>query len=424
MRLVFKCCAVSTLACIALCAICFILFFKHEIHGVSPTPYFIKHGNKTNGTFRVYFNNNTQNATNMDRKSCDCDAFECWQQHRMQRWAISFPVPVARENDKYALGLTQSERNCWLQNTTLLPLSDLDAFHKNDCRDSHIVLVSASKDRGGHQLFRETRRRYANAHNYSFFHCYSKELLLLHPLGNHHAKSICLLHAFIKNPKAHWLLWTDDDVAVNPRYLYVPLAFFMQTIPNSEFSWVMSNEGGTNTGVFFVRRNNVGWGLLHSWMDVSLQKIFTFSDQHSFRSIIADTLFEKNKSNKKMSMKYASCVSKQGWTPSRCDETFVRMLAPVLPNFNKHTLDEIPSNSTRPFYFLQRSINPQLALGYGMLKSDAAPRTLFLHPAGYKGVDLKKLFKIHRPLINEWNFENWHVNKAPNSLRSKRIHKQ
>lgn len=169
MRLLFKCCALSTIVCMASCAICFIFFFKHEIHGVAPTPYFMKHGNKTNGTFRVYFNNNTQNATNMDRVSCDCDAFQCWQQQRMHRWAISFPVPVARGNDKYGLGLTHSERNCWLQNTTLLPLSDLDAFDKNDCRDSHIVLVSASKDRGGHQLFRETRRRYANAHNYSFF---------------------------------------------------------------------------------------------------------------------------------------------------------------------------------------------------------------------------------------------------------------
>lgn len=53
MRLLLKCCAVNTLASIALCAICFILFFKHKIHALSPTPYFIKHGNKTNSSHNL-----------------------------------------------------------------------------------------------------------------------------------------------------------------------------------------------------------------------------------------------------------------------------------------------------------------------------------------------------------------------------------
>jgi len=290
-----------------------------------------------------------------------------------------------------------------------------DAFESTTVLTSSIVLVSASKTSHGHTMFRETRKQYARVHGYTYFHCFGDQLeriaRVLSVLDGHHIKSFCMILAFVRNPEVDWLLWTDDDAAINPVYRSTPLSLFVGTVPSKEFSWVMGNSLDTNTGVFFVRRNCLGWKLLHQWLDVSMQQTFTWDDQHSFRSIIADKLREQNQAVGDREIKYDSCSEKEGWDPQVCDDTFLTMIEPVLANsgaYGVHQkkldliqegLDKIPSNLTKPFYFLPRTLRPQLALIYGAIRSTSRPTTLFFHPAGSREVGLARLSHLHRPLM-------------------------
>ena len=326
--------------------------------------------------------------------ACNCTDTKCWSKARASRIGVGCSVDLAVP-DSHGRGMPRQERNCWLQQ---LSVSRIDPNSIYASGDGDVVLVSASKNSSGFKFFRRTRKEYADVHGYSTFHCFTDVLrsagTIPDVLAGHHTKAVCLMLAFMYNPQATWMLWTDDDVVINPLYRATPLSLFLDTVPSGAdgaVTLVMGKDPGTNTGAFFVRKNCAGWQLMHQWMDVSMKQTFTWSDQTSLRSIIADHLYRG------AGMHFSDCArtgnSGRLWKPGVCDAMWRRMVPRSLAG-----MDQIPSSATTPFYFLDGKLTPQLATLYGTIVSSTRPSTLLLHPAGHKGDDLARLSEAHRDL--------------------------
>jgi len=83
------------------------------------------------------------------------------------------------------------------------------------------------------------------------------------------SKVVMVVDAMLMNPDADWIIWTDDDVYINPGWLYAPLDIFFDDVPKDKV-FVASNYRSAFTNVFAVRNTKQGRRLVYDWLAISL----------------------------------------------------------------------------------------------------------------------------------------------------------
>ena len=85
-----------------------------------------------------------------------------------------------------------------------------------------------------------------------------------------------------------WMVWTDDDVYINPGWLYLPLhKTYLQGVPRSKLV-VLSNYRSAFTNVIAIRNTMEGRALVYDWLSVMLSgKVECHAyDQAAFQILI------------------------------------------------------------------------------------------------------------------------------------------
>jgi hypothetical protein len=126
---------------------------------------------------------------------------------------------------------------------------------------------------------------YAKRHGYKFVELFSNEYSHYFPhnlyssLPSGMAKSdyfrgimskiLMMLQTMHSNPNAEWVVWTDDDVYINPGWLFMPLDEFLEDVPDNKVL-VMNNYRSAFTNVIFLRNTAQGRALVYDWLAVAM----------------------------------------------------------------------------------------------------------------------------------------------------------
>ena len=82
------------------------------------------------------------------------------------------------------------------------------------------------------------------------------------------AKVPMVVTAMMQHPEHEWVVWTDDDVYINPGWLYLPLDAFLAQVP-SDKTFVSANYRSAFTNIFAIRNNDAGRRLAIDWLAVA-----------------------------------------------------------------------------------------------------------------------------------------------------------
>jgi hypothetical protein len=82
-------------------------------------------------------------------------------------------------------------------------------------------------------------------------------------------KPIIMADAMLMNPDQDWIMWTDDDVFLNPNWAFLPLDSYLQDVPDDKV-FVFGNYRSAFTNIYFIRNNEVGRRLVYDWMAISM----------------------------------------------------------------------------------------------------------------------------------------------------------
>ena len=76
-----------------------------------------------------------------------------------------------------------------------------------------------------------------------------------------------ILSALHMYPDLEWLVWTDDDVYLNPGWLYLPMDSFLADVPADKV-FVAGSYRSAFTNIFAIRNNEQGRRLVTDWLAV------------------------------------------------------------------------------------------------------------------------------------------------------------
>jgi len=126
---------------------------------------------------------------------------------------------------------------------------------------------------------------YCRRHGYTFLHALSNQFVAFFPADlysdiraemSHTAyfkglmsKTLMVADALLQHPDHAWVVWTDDDVYINPGWLYLPLEAFLGDVPADKV-FVSANYRSTFTNVFAVRNTEAGRRLVYDWIAVAM----------------------------------------------------------------------------------------------------------------------------------------------------------
>lgn len=126
---------------------------------------------------------------------------------------------------------------------------------------------------------------YAKRHGYKFVELFSNEFSHYFPhnlyssLPNSMARSdyfrgimskiLMMLQTMHSNPDHEWVVWTDDDVYINPGWLFMRLDEFLEDVPSNKVL-VMNNYRSAFTNVIFLRNTEQGRALVYDWLAVAM----------------------------------------------------------------------------------------------------------------------------------------------------------
>ena len=126
---------------------------------------------------------------------------------------------------------------------------------------------------------------YAKRHGYKFVELFSNEFShyfvhnLYSSLPNSMGRSdyfrgimskiLMMLQTMHSNADHEWVVWTDDDVYINPGWLFMRLDEFLADVPSNKVL-VMNNYRSAFTNILFLRNNEQGRGLVYDWLAVAM----------------------------------------------------------------------------------------------------------------------------------------------------------
>lgn len=100
------------------------------------------------------------------------------------------------------------------------------------------------------------------------------------------SKTIMLVDAMFQHPDHEWIVWTDDDMFINPHWAFMPLDAFLDEVPADKV-YVAANYRSAFTNVFIVRNNEAGRRLVFDWIAVSMSG---YIECHGFDQAAIGTL--------------------------------------------------------------------------------------------------------------------------------------
>lgn len=80
-------------------------------------------------------------------------------------------------------------------------------------------------------------------------------------------KPLMMLDVMYSHLNKDWLIWTDDDVYINPGWLYLPLEAYLAEVPKSKVM-VLANYRSMFTNVLAIRNNEQGRQLMYDWLAI------------------------------------------------------------------------------------------------------------------------------------------------------------
>lgn len=128
-----------------------------------------------------------------------------------------------------------------------------------------------------------SKQYYAQLHNYKFLQLSSNQyrhyyeastFASMPPDGNKEflkgfmSKIPMVITALMSNHDSEWLLWTDDDVYLNPLWTHVPLDVFLQDVPETKV-FVAGTYRSAFTNIFLIRNSAAGRRLAIDWLAVA-----------------------------------------------------------------------------------------------------------------------------------------------------------
>jgi hypothetical protein len=104
-------------------------------------------------------------------------------------------------------------------------------------------------------------------------------------------KPVMMLDVMYSHLHSEWLVWTDDDVYINPGWLYLPLDVFLADVPEHKVM-VMANYRSAFTNVLFIRNNAQGRRLMMDWIAIVMSGYIQCHgyDQAALAALIAQRI--------------------------------------------------------------------------------------------------------------------------------------
>jgi hypothetical protein len=108
-------------------------------------------------------------------------------------------------------------------------------------------------------------------------------------------KPVMMLDVMYSHLHSEWLVWTDDDVYINPGWLYLPLDVFLADVPEHKVM-VMANYRSAFTNVLFIRNNAQGRRLMMDWIAIVMSGYIQCHgyDQAALAALIAQRIASDN----------------------------------------------------------------------------------------------------------------------------------
>lgn len=83
------------------------------------------------------------------------------------------------------------------------------------------------------------------------------------------SKVVMLAEAMLTHMDSEWVLWTDEDLYLNPGWMHLRLEKYLEGVPPHKL-YVAANYRTTFTNIFFVRNSPEGRALVFDWLAVAM----------------------------------------------------------------------------------------------------------------------------------------------------------
>jgi hypothetical protein len=126
-------------------------------------------------------------------------------------------------------------------------------------------------------------------------------------------KPIMMLDVMYRHLQHEWLVWTDDDVYINPGWLYLPLDVFLADVPEHKVM-VMANYRSAFTNVLFIRNNAQGRRLMMDWIAIVMSGYIQCHgyDQAALAALIAQRASYDHSFSTTKPLNYTCLYQKKG----------------------------------------------------------------------------------------------------------------
>jgi hypothetical protein len=205
--------------------------------------------------------------------------------------------------------ISQDPLKSWKQQT-LFTHPDYEKIRSQKSNLS-VIMVSGSEGSArkldNMKYITMSKMAYAKRHGYSYTFVTSNEYYDYYPhdvfqgynapaMANPYfrgimTKPVMMLDVMYRHQQHEWLVWTDDDVYINPGWLYLPLDVFLADVPEHKVM-VMANYRSAFTNVLFIRNNAQGRRLMMDWIAIVMSGYIQCHgyDQAALAALIAQRI--------------------------------------------------------------------------------------------------------------------------------------